>query len=174
MFVHKALILSLILSFNLFAIDDHKKLVDSISQHAIIFGTGPDKTYAFIDPLCSKSKTYVQRIFLSDELQEQKTFYIFLYRLNKFKSDQIIEFIYQSADPKEALVSIVIEDDLEIMKDNFIANEKTVNIIKDISDVAKQMKMKYRPYILLFEEGSKYCQVSEGTAPCMEEFDFSE
>ena len=50
--------------------------------------------------------------------------------------------------------------------------EITKQKIEAISKVAKYMNIRRRPYLLLFQEGSKYCMVSEGTAPCLEENDF--
>jgi len=150
--------------------EDRQSLMDTISQHAIRIGSGPNKVYAFVDPLCSKSQSYIELISTRKDLQNHTSYYIFLDQLQKFDSKEFIVHIYQSDDPLSSLQDIMIYKDYDI---DF--NETTENaslIIEKISKVAKQMEIKRRPYLLLFDEGSKYCRVSEGTAPCLEENDF--
>lgn len=167
----KALLLILVLVFNLCAVEDRRKLMDSISPYAIRIGNGPNKVYAFIDPLCSKSQRFISLISERKDLQVSNSYYIYLYRLEKFESDEYIQYIYQAQDPLSSLINIMLYDDYDTV-DDFTLHEATLQKINLIANVAKQLKMKRRPYLLIFDEGSQYCRVSEGTAPCLEENDF--
>jgi len=167
----KALVLIFFLLFDLYALEDRKALMDSISQHAIRIGTGANTTYTFVDPMCPKSKTFIQLILERKELQKNTSYYIFLYRLPKFESDKHIQYIYQSPDPLEALQELMVYEDFDELE-KFSPTPQTLQKINTVAKVAKHMKIKRRPYLLIFAEGSNYCRVSEGTAPCLEENDF--
>ncbi len=166
----KAFSLFLLLAFNLFAVHDYQNLVDSISQHAIRIGIGPNKIYTFVDPLCSKSQLFIELINTRKDLQKKNSYYIFLYRLPKFNSESYIHYIYQSQHRLESLNDIMIYEDYGLVED-FKVDKKTLEMTDDIARVAKELKMKRRPYLLIFDAGSSYCRVSEGTAPCMEDSD---
>lgn len=166
----KFLILLFLLFLNLPAIEDRQALMETISQHAIRIGNGPNRVYAFIDPLCSRSQSYIELISTRKDLQDKSSYYIFLNELQKFDSKEFIAHVYQSEDPLSALLDIIIYSDYDIEFQE--TTEKASSIIEKINKVAKQMEIKRRPYLLMFDEGSKYCKVSEGTAPCLEENDF--
>lgn len=166
----KALIISFLLFLKLFAMDDPQILMDTISHHAMRIGDGQNKVYAFIDPMCSSSQAYISLISTRKDLQRKSSYYIFLYRLPKFDSDALIRYIYQSPEPVSTLLFVIRNKDYYVPFE-FEATQETEKKIKEIADIAKEMKMKRRPYLLLFDNGSKYCRVSEGTAPCLEDND---
>jgi hypothetical protein len=163
--------LILLFLLNLFAAQDYQKLLDSISEHAIQIGNGPNRIYAFVDPLCSKSRSFIDLINERKDLQKSTSYYIFLYRLPKFDSDEYIQYIYQSSKTLDALKTIMIYEDYDEM-DDFKVSQETLDKTDKIAKVAKELKMKRRPYLLIYQQGSSYCTVSEGTAPCMEENGF--
>jgi len=167
----KAFSLIFVLFVNLFAAQDYQGLVNSISKYAIRIGTGPNKIYTFVDPLCSKSQTFIDLIDSRKDLQTKNSYYIFLYRLPKFNSEKYIQYIYQSSHRLDSLKEIMIYEDYDVLED-FKLKQKTLDTTNDIAKVAEGLKMKRRPYLLIFDQGSSYCRVSEGTAPCMEESDF--
>ena len=167
----RVFVLLFLLTLNSWALEVPHILMDSISNYAIRIGNGPNRTYTFVDPLCSKSRAFIKLINEREDLKQASTYYIFLYRLQKFDSDELIEYIYQSDNPLDALKEIMIDEDFDVVEDVTL-KQKTLEIIKDISVVAKHLDMKRRPYLLIFDEGSHYCTVSEGTAPCLEENDF--
>ena len=167
----KVFMLLFVLIVNLCAVDDRQAMMDSIAKYAIRIGTGPDHSYVFVDPLCPKSQHFIELIDKRKDLQEKSSYYIFLYRLHKFDSAELIEYIYQSENPLEALKEIMIDKDYDGLED-FSVQEKTLDIIHHVSAVARELHMKRRPYLLIYEEGSHFCTVSEGTAPCLEENDF--
>jgi len=167
----KAFVLIFFLTLNAFSIEDRQALMDSISEYAIRIGTGPNRTYTFVDPMCSKSKSFLELILEREDLQKKTSYYIFLYRLEKFESDKQIQYIYQSEHPLDALQEIMIYNDLDEL-DTFKATQATLEKVEAVAKAAKEMDIKRRPYLLIFNKGSAYCRVSEGTAPCLEENDF--
>ena len=167
----KPLILFLLLTLALSASEDHQAMMDSISKYAMRIGNGPGHTYVFVDPLCSKSQRFIELITERKDLQEKSSYYIFLHRLPKFDSDEVIQYIYQSNDPLGALKEIMIDQDFDNLEE-FSVQDKTLDIIHEIAKVAKELHMKRRPYLLIFDAGSSHCRVSEGTAPCMVDNDF--
>ena len=156
---------------NLLALETRQDLMDSISKYAIKLGNGKNKTYTFIDPLCPKSQAYIELILDNKDLQQEHTFYIFLYQLPNFDSRELIVYIYQSKDPLASLEEVMVEEDYEDIE-VYETKHSTIKMINAIAKVAQTMQIKARPYLLLFTKGSKYCRVSEGTAPCLEENDF--
>ena len=166
----KVFLLTFFLFLHLFALEDRQTLMDSISHHALRIGDGPNKTYTFVDPLCPRSQAFIELISTRKDLQKSTSYYIFLYRLSMFNSQDIITYIYQSKDPLNTLKDVMIYQDYTTKYHKM--TEETREKLEDITKVAKQMNIKRRPYLLLFEVGSKYCRVSDGTAPCLEENDF--
>lgn len=110
----KFLILLFLLFLNLPAIEDRQALMETISQHAIRIGNGPNRVYAFIDPLCSRSQSYIELISTRKDLQDKSSYYIFLNELQKFDSKEFIAHVYQSEDPLSALLDIIIYSDYDI------------------------------------------------------------
>jgi hypothetical protein len=169
----KTLLFIILLFVNLPAVEDRQLLMDSIMKDAIRIGHGPNTYYAFVDPLCIKSQRFISMINERKDLQNKNSYYIFLYRLKKFDSDASIHYIYQSHHPLAALKEIMIDQDYDQVEMIEVQKE-TRNKVTHIADIAQQLKMKRRPYLLIFYEGSPYCHVSEGTAPCLEENSFDE
>jgi len=169
----KALLFLILFFLNLSAFEDRQLLMDSIVQDAIRIGTGPNTYYAFVDPLCSKSQRFISMINERKDLQNKNSYYIFLYRLPRFYSEEYIYYIYQSQHPLIALREIMIDQNYD-QAEMIDINEATRIKVDHIAEVAQQLKMKRRPYLLIFDEGSRYCRVSEGTAPCLEENSFDE
>ena len=180
----KIILLLLHLSLSVFAYDkvtipnkglshESKKNLESISKYAIKIGTGTlHKTYIFIDPMCPFSKKYIAKLTKNKMAQALNSYYIFLYKLPKFKSNKVSQFIYQSKNKSDALKSIMIDNkniDLNMTKE-----DKDIQaLIDEIARVGEKLKVKQRPYIMSFEKGSIYCTVSSGSAPCLEELNFN-
>ncbi|QOY51172.1 hypothetical protein [Candidatus Sulfurimonas baltica] len=163
-----------LLCFNLFA-NEHKadektslSFLDSISKYEINIGSGSDSDiYVFVDPLCSLSQKYITKIYEDKSLQLQNTYHIFLLELTRFESIEFIQYIYQSENPKSTLLEIMLNNNTFIDFDEFEANEKTLQIIDDISKFAKSLNIKLRPYLIFFDRDAKFCRDSEGVAPCL-------
>lgn len=147
-----------------------KAMLESISHNAINIGTGKmSDVYVFLDPLCSSSRTLMKQIDANKLLQLSNTYHIFLYRLPRLDSEKTMQYIYQSDDPQKSLIEIMVDGD-EVDLADFKANEKTLKMLVEVSEVAKKLDMKLRPYMISFDKDSKFCRVSEGTASCLEEF----
>ena len=144
----KNLFLIILLSITLLSVEKPQSILDSISQHAIRIGDGKTSNmYVFIDPLCRHSKKYIKDITLDEELQKKNSYYIFLYRLPKFESEKLIQYIYQSEDPKEGLEDIIVYED-EIDLDEFQVSKKTLKIINQVAFIGKVFKIDRRPYVI--------------------------
>ena len=162
----KFIIIVLLFFTNLYALENRQALMKAIQQHAIRLGDGPDKVYAFIDPLCSQSQRYLELLFSREDLQEKNSYYIFLDALEQFDSHDLIAHIYQSDDPLTTLHDVIVYKDYDT--DIYESTQKSALIISQIHKVVKQLNIKRRPYLILYNESSHECKVAEGTAPCME------
>lgn len=148
-----------------------KAALESISKHAIKFGSGEEsEVYVFVDPLCPYSRNLIKKIDEDRMLQLSNTYYIFLYRLPRLDSEKTMQYIYESSDPKETLIEIMVYE-YEVDLSDFQARKTTIDALGEIAEVAATLDMTKRPYMISFEKGSKYCRVSEGEASCLEEFD---
>ena len=148
-----------------------KAALESISKHAIKFGSGEEsEVYVFVDPLCPYSRNLIKKIDEDRMLQLSNTYYIFLYRLPRLDSEKTMQYIYESSDPKETLIEIMVYE-YEVDLSDFQARKTTIDALGEIAEVAATLNMTKRPYMISFEKGSKYCRVSEGEASCLEEFD---
>ncbi|MDQ1264145.1 MAG: hypothetical protein QG559_1146 [Campylobacterota bacterium] len=163
--------------FTLFALEPipiarkPKADLEAISKYAINFGSGKNSDiYVFIDPLCKYSRELIKKINSNKMLQLTNTYHILLYRLPRLDSQKMMEYILESKDPKETLISIMIDEEI-VDLNNFEAKEKTKEILNGISKVAQTLDMTQRPYMISFEKDSPYCRVSEGTAACLEELE---
>jgi len=168
------LILLLLLSINISALESAQPrvLLDSIAKDAVRIGSGEvNSYYVFVDPMCPHSKELITLLSKDRMKQIQSTFYVFLYRLPKFESNELIHYIYHSKDPKASLLDVMVEDK-KVDLSSYEKDPKKIEIIDNIASIAVQLKMTKRPYIMHFENTSIFCTVSEGSAPCLEELDF--
>ena len=166
----KLLFIIILLSLNLFSASSYVKskeqiLLESIQKHAIQIGTGnSQKVYIFVDPMCNFSQKLVTKIIGDEHLQEENTYYIFLYRLEMFESDSLIWYIFESDDKMSNLEEVMIYGGTGI--DGFKPNNKTLKALKEISEVGENLNIILRPYTISFKKDSKYCKVSSGEASC--------
>lgn len=138
--------------------------LENIEQDAIIFGYGLNRVYAFIDPMCPNSKDFIDAIQSNPKVQKENTYFVFLYHLNMFNSDNIINAIYEAKNQKQALIDVMVSNIPIEQKD---ANNEILKKRERIQSIAMKTKMQQRPYLILFPFGSKYCKVSEGKAACV-------
>ena len=171
----KTIVLILVLSFTLYAVEIKQVTLNSISEYAIKIGKGKtNNIYVFVDPMCKYSRKLIKKIQNNKLLQLVNTYHIFLYRLPKYESDKLNQYIYQSSNRDEAFLYIMTQDidfEMDLDLDDFETNDKTYKEMNKIATVAKELKMTKRPYLIKFDNKTGYCRVSEGIASCMEEFD---
>ena len=144
----KILFLIVLLCISNLSAEKPQVLLDSISQHAIRIGTGSiSNIYVFIDPMCMYSQMYIDEITKNKSLHKANSYYVFLYRLDRFDSTELIQFIYQAKNPKLALENIMIRDK-EVDTFDLSPSEKTLRIIEEVASVGKKMKVESRPFII--------------------------
>jgi len=146
----KNLLLILLLSITLLTAEELESILDSISQHAIRIGDGRvSREYVFIDPMCKHSKKYIKVIMEDESLQKENSYYIFLYRLEKFDSDELIQYMYQSENKKLALKEVMVAEK-EVDLFDLEPSENTLKIIDEIAVVGKTLKVDHRPQMFTF------------------------
>lgn len=141
-----------------------KQELKELEPDAIVFGTGANRVYAFVDPMCSVSQHYLELINSNELFLKTNTYYIFLYRLEKFDSDELIDSIYMADNRKEALIkSMLLGQKVELQ----FASLEVEQLRDRIRTVAHKTQMKQRPYILMYKVGDDICDVREGNDACM-------
>jgi hypothetical protein len=159
------LMLSVVLSFSLNAEEpgETRELFASIKPLAMKIGSGKREIYAFVDPVCPRSRQFIAAVFESEKLQSQNSYYVFLYPQAKFHSEALVETIYESPDPLAMMKKVMTEGYIPDCTEQSIHQQK----IETIAVFGRGLKMQRRPYLIIFEPDSPYCKVSEGTAPCL-------
>ncbi len=139
----------------------------SIESEAVVIGDGKTRIYAFIDPLCEKSQSFFELISENDGLKSSNTYFLFLYGMQKYDSAKLIRYIYSAKDTYGMMRRVMVEGYMPDLE-NFLPKKSSLDREASIKRVADKFKAQRRPYLLVFKKGSKYCKVSEGTAPCLE------
>lgn len=141
-----------------------KQELKDLESDAIVFGNGANRVYAFLDPLCSFSQHYLELINSNELFLKTNTYYIFLHRLEKFDSDELIDSIYMADDRKKTLIkNMIFGQNIDLV----FASLEVEQLRDRIREVAKKTQMKQRPYILMYEVGDDICIVREGNDACM-------
>lgn len=122
-------------------------LLKSIDHNAIIIGNGPIHMYAFIDPVCPRSREFVEMIVENIKMQQTYTYHFFYYELTRFHTKHIIETIYTEKEPLEMMKKIMI-DKIEVPLVEQ-ASVKVLDKIDDISMVAQKLDIYKRPYLFV-------------------------
>ena len=136
----------------------------SLERDAIVIGYGLTPVYVFVDPLCPNSRNFIEVIQSSQKVQKDNTYFVFLYRLQMFDSDGVINAIYHARNPKEAMLDVMVKHHAMPREE---AVEEVVRKRKRIKEVAMKIDMHRRPYLMMYPIGGRYCKVSEGKAACM-------
>ena len=151
----KILLLSSLFLFQLYAVEpEHKQLLspkatllllETVKEHAIVFGKGEQEVHVFIDPYCPFAQKYLSLLL---EKREQKfkenTYYFYLYKLKQKDSTEAIQTILSAHNKQRILINIMINDDFFI-DENLDVETK----IRAIADVANKIGVNKRPYILI-------------------------
>lgn len=122
-------------------------LLKSIEHYAIVIGTGPTHMYAFIDPVCPRSRDFVEMIFENKKMQKLYTYHLFFYELERFHTKALIADIYNADEPLNEMKMIMIKKEkkkgLEVIPENI---NKEMN---EISKIAKELDIYKRPYLFV-------------------------
>ncbi len=122
-------------------------LLNSIDQYAIIIGSGPTHMYAFIDPVCPRSREFVSMIFESEKMQERYTYHFFYYELARFHSKNLIATVYSAKRPLEMMKTIMVDQKEVSVLTTF--NSDITKEINAIANVAEKLDIYKRPYLFV-------------------------
>lgn len=122
-------------------------LLQSIEQHAIVVGKGPVHMYAFIDPVCPRSRDFVSMIFENEKMLERYTYHFFNYELERFHSKAYIAKIYSEKDPLEMLRKFMYYK--EQISPLYACPLELQRKIDQIAAIAAKLEIDKRPYLFV-------------------------
>lgn len=121
------------------------ELLKSYEEYAITLGSGGEKVYAFVDPLCSLSQAYVSLLFRQKARMFSKyTIYLYLLELEGKNSSEHIATILE-ADEQETMIKVVMVDKGDIMLDAADAEEA----VDAIEGLAEEIGVYKWPFIMI-------------------------
>jgi len=132
---------------------EEARLLSGIETYAIRLGTGPTKIYAFVDPLCPRSREFVATLSGSGAMLSKNSYYLFLYRLPRFDSDALIRTIYTATDPRQMLYSVMVNHCAPLRLQRQYAGDAETTASR-VADVAEKLKVTRRPYLMVFKPGA--------------------
>ncbi len=134
----------------------HKKLPESelrpileeIKPYAITYGEGKKEVHVFVDPMCTLSKEYMKWVTSNDRLKKRYTYYIYMYKLKKYDSMNLMRYIYgqeyQFTVLKEVMVNNQLPDTGGVRPTPSIEKK-----IRQIAEAAKKIDVYKRPYFII-------------------------
>ena len=124
------------------------ELLETIKDSAIVLGNGKKDIYVFIDPLCSMSQRFLKLIYKrNNKIFSEYTIYFYLYELKSKKSKKHILNILSAESNERMLRAIMLGKEEFDLKD--IEDEKSQRSFDQIADVARQIGVYKRPYIMI-------------------------
>ena len=150
-------LLFIMLPFLLFAEgEEHKKLpeaelrpiLEKIKPYAITYGEGSKEVHVFIDPMCTLSKEYMKWVTTNERLSKRYTYYIYMYKLKKYDSMNLMRYIYGQEYQFNILKQVMVDNnipDTNGVKPNPVIEKK----IADIAQAAKTIDVYKRPYFII-------------------------
>lgn len=128
--------------------EELRPILNEIKPYAIRFGEGKKEVHVFVDPMCTLSKEYMKWVTSNTRLQKRYTYYIYMYKLKKYDSMNLMRYIYANDYPFPLLK--------QVMVDNYKPDTSSVKpvpaIEKKIADIAKACKkidVYKRPYFII-------------------------
>lgn len=128
-------------------IEQALSLIEPIKEDAIVIGEGSTDVYAFIDPICPRSRDFVSMITESVKLQKRYKYHLFFYELKRFNSSKLIETIYSSKVPYTQMLKVMVEQ--QNLPFTIMPEALVVNKIGRIADVAQKLDVYKRPYLVM-------------------------
>lgn len=131
------------------------KIMEPILEYSISLGTGKRTIYAFIDPLCPHSRSWIDMVSSEKRLQEMYTYKFWLYRLPKFNSDYAIYHIYNSDDVLNELLMIMTrgKELNNVYPEGYVPNKEIIKKIQNISAIGEKLKATRRPTLFIEKRG---------------------
>ncbi len=122
-------------------------LLQSIDHHAIVIGNGPIHMYAFIDPVCPRSREFVEMVLENKKMQKSYTYHFFYYELTRFHTKELIGTIYTDKNPLDLMIEVMVKKH-EIKRIKKLSS-KVIAKMNDISKVAQKLDIYKRPYLFV-------------------------
>lgn len=125
-------------------------LLQPIEHHAIQYGEGDIKVYVFVDPKCPHSRDFISMLFENQKMRTIYRYYIYFYELKRFKSHTLIGAIYSAPSPLQRMLEVMVgKKELNPAQD---VESKIEEKIDDINQVAEQIGVSKRPYLIVAKE----------------------
>jgi len=122
-------------------------LLQSIDTYAIIIGNGPTNMYAFIDPVCPRSRDFVEMVLENKKMQRLYTYHFFFYELERFHTKALIAEIYDAKKPLEKMSKVML--DKEKVQGLEVIPESVDKKMIEINKIAKKLDIYKRPYLFI-------------------------
>jgi len=122
-------------------------LLKSIDHYAIVIGTGPTHMYAFIDPVCPRSREFVEMVLENKKMQKTYTYHFFYYELTRFHTKELIGTIYSAKRPSIMMKKVMV-DKIDVPLITEISSDVEAEI-DNISKVADTLDIYKRPYLFV-------------------------
>ena len=123
-------------------------LLETIKMNAIVLGNGEKEIHTFIDPLCAMSQRFLKLLYKrNNKIFSKYTFYLYLYEIKSKKSKKHILNIMSAESSERMLRAIMLKKENFDLKD--IEDEKSQKSFDQIADVARQIGVYKRPYIMI-------------------------
>ncbi len=124
------------------------ELLETIKGSAIVLGSGKKEIHTFIDPLCMMSQRYLKLIYKRNKKMFSKyTFYFYLHEIKSKKSRRHILNIMSAESDERMLRAVMLGKEAFVLKD--IEDEKSIETFNEIAEVARQIGVYKRPYIMI-------------------------
>ncbi|MGB6019620.1 MAG: hypothetical protein WBF77_08480 [Sulfurimonadaceae bacterium] len=128
-------------------------LLKTIESSALRMGNGPDKVHVFVDPMCPHSRNFVEMISESEKMRSRYSYYFYLYTLPRLHSETVVAAIYNAKDPTESLLDVMVKH--KKVTSTEVKNNTVTTKVNAIADVAKQIDVYKRPYIIMVKKPKK-------------------
>ena len=125
-------------------------LIRPIEHHAMQYGQGKVKAYVFIDPKCPYSRSFISMIYENKKMLDMYHYYIFFYELKRFNTHKTIGTIYTASSPLNAMFETMVAE--KKIKPLTILSPQVEEKIGDIENVAQQLNIMKRPYLIIAKE----------------------
>ncbi len=121
--------------------------VQPIEDIAIRLGNGPVKVHIFVDPFCPRSREFITFVSSSSKMLARYSYYFYLYRLQRFKSQNLIHAIYNAQSPRVTMLEIMVRDKKfdEPIEPDATTREK----IARVAAAAEKIDVYKRPYLIM-------------------------
>jgi len=120
-------------------------LVRSIQDYGIKYGEGKQNVYVFVDPLCPYSRKFISMISKKPRMLSKYKYTIYLYEIPRLHSENTIAAVYNSKEPIETLLEIMIKN----KKTSITPTQKIKTTLNAIVKVAQQLHITKRPSIIV-------------------------